>query len=450
MAKKSYQKPTILKLQNFMAAKHGAPASRRVRSHIDGVSIDQLVEKFGSPLFVFSERTIRRKYRTALEAFSSRYPNVQFAWSYKTNYLKAICSIFHQEGSIAEVVSQFEYDKARKLGVDGKDIIFNGPYKTHDALLRAAKEGAMIHIDHFDEISDLEKVADELGITIPVAIRLNMDTKIHHHWSRFGFNLDNGQAMSAVKRLAVSGKLTLTGLHAHIGTFMLEPKAYQVEAQKMARFMLEVEKSFNFHIKYLDLGGGFPSKSHLKGVYQPPEVSVPDIDDFAESLTSGLYDALPGGQFPLLYLESGRHLIDEAGFLITSVVAQKNLADGRRSYIMDAGVNLLYTYFWYNFKVEMDRVIEGIREPAILNGPLCMNIDILDESIMLPRLSRGQRLILSPVGAYSVTQWMQFIHYRPRVLLIGEDGNVDIIREKEELHDIEAREQCPERLAFSL
>jgi len=75
-----------------------------------------------------------------------------------------------------------------------------------------------------------------------------------------------------------------------------------------------------------------------------------------------------------------------------------------------------------------------------------MNIDVIDESILLPRLRRGEKLVISPVGAYNVTQWMQFIRYRPKVLMVTEDGSVEIIREKEDLSDIERREILPEKL----
>ncbi len=446
MAKKTYEKPTIIKVESSHS-KAGVPMPKqKIRKTIGGVNIDEMVDKFGSPLFIFDEKAIREKYRRAYEAFSSRYPNVQFGWSYKTNYLKAVCAVFHQEGAIAEVVSEFEYEKARELGIDGKDIIYNGPFKPYESLVTAAKEGAKIHIDTFDEINDLEKVADELGLEIPVAIRLNMDTGIYPQWSRFGFNIESGQAMDAVKRIRAGGKLRLTGLHAHIGTFMLDANAYKIETAKMVRFMNEVEEKVGFTIEYIDVGGGFASKNHLKGIYQPPEVVVPTIDDYAEAITSALYENLKGNSYPKLYLETGRHLIDEAGYLVTSVVASKTLPDSRRSYIVDAGVNLLYTYFWYKFNIELTREVSGISEPAMINGPLCMNIDVIDESILLPRLKRGDKLVISPVGAYNVTQWMQFIRYRPRVLMVTEDGNVEIIREKEDLSDIEKREILPEKL----
>lgn len=447
MDKKSYERPTIVKIESSFS-KAGVPMPKqKVRSKIAGVGVDELVERFGSPLFVFDEKSIRQRYKRAYEAFSSRYPNVQFGWSYKTNYLKAVCAVFHQEGAIAEVVSEFEYEKARELGIEGKDIIYNGPYKPYDSLVRAAKEGAKIHIDTFDEINDLERVADEIGVEVPVAIRLNMDTGIYPQWSRFGFNIESGQAMDAVKRIEAGGKLRLNGLHAHIGTFMLDANAYKVETAKMVQLMNEIESSTGFSIEYIDVGGGFASKNHLRGVYQPPEVVVPTIDDYAEAITSALYENIRGNNYPKLYLETGRHLIDEAGYLITSVVASKTLPDSRRSYIVDAGVNLLYTYFWYKFDIELARQISGISEPAMINGPLCMNIDVIDESILLPRLKRGDKLIISPVGAYNVTQWMQFIRYRPRVLMVMEDGNVEIIREREDLTDIERRERLPEKLS---
>ncbi|WP_456383291.1 alanine racemase [Persephonella sp.] len=446
--KKVYEKPVITKLETGFMNKFGASPlyARKIRKDIDGVPISELVEKFGSPLFVISERKLREKYRQVYNAFSSRYPNVQFGWSYKTNYLQAVCAVLHQEGAIAEVVSAFEYEKARKLGIEGKNIIFNGPYKPMDILEKAASEGAMIHIDHFDEIMDLEKVADKLGKQIKVAIRLNMDTGIHPQWDRFGFNLETGQALDAVKRIATGGKLILNGLHCHIGTFILEPDAYAKEVEKMVKFAYEVEDNFGFKIEYIDIGGGFPSRNRLKGTYLPPDVLVPSVEEFAEKITDALYSNLRPGDFPKLVLETGRAIVDEAGYLITTIFASKRLPDGRRAYIADAGVNLLFTAFWYKFNIEIDREVQGTNEPSVIYGPLCMNIDVIDDGSMLPPLERGTRLIFSPVGAYNNTQWMQFIEYRPNVVMVMEDGSVEIIREKEDLSDIERRERLPEKL----
>lgn len=89
-----------------------------------------------------------------------------------------------------------------------------------------------------------------------------------------------------------------------------------------------------------------------------------------------------------------------------------------------------------------------MNEQSVLYGPLCMNIDVVDEGLLLPPLKRGSRLVLSPVGAYNTTQWMQFIAYRPNVVLIGENGEAEIIREAEDLSDIMRRERLPPRLAI--
>ena len=447
--KKKYEKPTIIKIEQSMTKFGSSMLSQKIRENIDGVGIEELILKYGSPLFVFSEKSIKEKYQKAYNAFSSRYPNVEFSWSYKTNYLKSICAIFHKLGSIAEVVSEFEYQKARELGIKGEDIIFNGPYKPYESLKIAVKEGAKIHIDHFDEINDLEKIADELGVKIPVAIRLNMDTGIYPEWSRFGFNIESNQAIDAVKRIKAGGKLELNGLHSHIGTFMLDVNAYKMQTTKMIQLLNEIEENFDFVIEYIDIGGGFASMSRLKGIYQPPEVVVPSIDDYAEAITSALYENLKSANYPKLYLETGRHLIDEAGYLITSVVASKSMPDGRRSYIVDAGVNPLYTYMWYDFDIELSKRVEGMNEPSMINGPLCMNIDVICENTMLPRLPKDSKLIISPVGAYSITQWMQFIRYRPTVVLISQEGEIDIIRESEDLEYVESKERLPKRLKLN-
>ncbi len=447
--KKQYEKPVIKKVQIGLSNKFGSLYGRHVRPEIDGIPISDLVTRFGSPLFVFSEKRLREKYRQLYNIFSTRYPNVQFSWSYKTNYLDAICAILHQEGETAEVVSDFEYEKARRLGVAGSEIIFNGPYKPFSALRRAAEEEAIINIDHFDEIYDLEEVAKAIGRPIKVGLRLNMDTGIVPQWTRFGFNLESGQAMDAVKRIVSGGKLILNGLHCHLGTFILEPRAYARAVEKMVDFAYIIEDNFNLKIEYLDLGGGFPSRNRLKGIYLAPEVVVPALEDFAEAICDTLLSKLRPNDFPTLILETGRAIVDEAGFLVTTVHASKRLPDGTRAYVLDAGVNILFTSYWYNFRIELEEDIPGPLEPCVLFGPLCMNIDVVAESVQLPPLPRGTKLIFSPVGAYNLTQWMQFIQYRPAVVLIGLEGEVEIIRESETLEDILSKEKLPARLKIS-
>lgn len=286
-----YQKPAIQKLHSgFMNKFAGVVApSRRIKTEIAGVALEDLVAEFGSPLFVYSERTLRRQFRTLRNAFATRYPDVTFGWSYKTNYLKAICAILHQEGAIAELVSKMEYDKTKALGIPGHQIIFNGPHKPFDTLEDAVKNGVTINVDHLDEIEDLELIATRLGQTIAVGLRLNLDVGIQPRWSRFGFNLESGQAMEVVRRIQQGGKLSLQGLHSHIGTYILEPAAYGRQVEKMVKFGYEIEAISGWRMDYIDIGGGFPSRSRLKGLYHAAEVTIPPMDEYADAVCDAMW-----------------------------------------------------------------------------------------------------------------------------------------------------------------
>jgi diaminopimelate decarboxylase len=446
---KPWSKPTIIPHRMGVVNQFGDNRHQAFQASVDGVEIEPLVQQYGSPLFVLSERRLRENLRLLKRAFLTRYPKVRYAWSYKTNYLNAVCSILHQEGAWAEVVSDFEYHKARALGVPGSHIHFNGPHKPRGALRQAAAEGAAIHVDHMDELYLLEEVAEELGRVVPVTLRLNFDTGYTEPWSRFGFNLASGEAMDAARRIAASEVLRLTGLHSHIGTFILDTRAYAAQVRIMCEFMLGVERETGCRIESLDIGGGFASRNSLQGVYLPPEQQVPTVDEYAEAITGALWLALrgrPPESMPTLILETGRAVVDDAEVLITSVVGTKRLGDGRRAAILDAGVNLLFTGFWYNHDFKPTRLLPGVAEETVLYGPLCMNIDCMRHVIMLPPLTPGDRLVVGPVGAYNNTQWLQFIQYRPSVVLVHPDGRVSVVRRAENLDTINVQEQLPEHL----
>ncbi len=447
MEKLKYERPYIQKMNSGLMNKFGTRTEYEPVTHIESVSVKGLINDFGSPLFVISEKQIRRNYQNATRIFKTRYPKVQFAWSYKTNYMNAVCQVFHQEGSWAEVVSGFEYEKALGNGVPGNKIIFNGPDKTDEQLLTAAKNNSLIHIDHFDELYSLIRLSEENKLKPRVAIRVNMDTGIYPKWDRFGFNFENGQAWNAITRIVNSECLDLVGLHCHIGTFMLSPAAYAVAATKLCELTWKIKEKFNKVIQYIDLGGGFPSANTLKGSYLPGSDTVPSIDQFADAIT----DVILGFGFkhedlPLLVLETGRALIDDAGFLLGTVLATKRLSDGRRATVLDFGVNSLFTAFWYDHKVSPAQEFGSHTEEMVLYGPLCMNIDIIRESITMPLLEKGNHLVVHKVGAYNMTQWMQFITLRPNIVMIDTENKTHIIRKAETLQDIMANERVPAHL----
>ncbi len=455
MSRLPYVKPTIVRHQTGLANKFATSSQPRFVDMIEGVAVSELVERYGSPLFVFSERVLRQTYRDVFRAFSLRYPKVRFSWSYKTNYLDAVCRIFHQEGAWAEVVSEVEYEMARRIGVPGQQILFNGPYKPDDAIRRAIAEGAHLHLDHFDELYRVERIAEELDRTVSVGLRINMDTGIHPRWDRFGFNYDSGEAMEAIRRMRRGGRLQLAGLHTHIGTFILDPQAYGRAASKLASLALQARSETGWAVEYLDLGGGIASRATLHAQYSPGVDTTPPVDDYAESIANAILRAgFAADELPTLILESGRALVDEAGTLITRVVGNKRLANGARAVVVDAGVNVLFTAFWYRHDVvpAVDRSGAGIvsQEETVIYGPLCMNIDVVRPSVMLPPLEVGDPLLIRPVGAYNITQSMQFIRLRPAVVMIGHGqhgGQIDLIRRVENLDDVKGAELLPERLA---
>jgi diaminopimelate decarboxylase len=447
MSKQIFERPTITRLTPGVPSKHGVGTVIAPMSSIEGVKVDDLIDKYGSPLYVFSERTIRKGMEDIKRAFSLRYHKVQLAWSYKTNYLDSICRIFHQEGSWAEVVSGFEYDKAIRNGVKGENIIFNGPGKSNEELEKAGRNGSFIHIDHIDELLMLSDICHRKNIEARVAIRVNMDIGIYPKWDRFGLNYENGEAWDAINRIMLNPKLKLVGLHTHIGTYIMSVDAYRIAATKLADLASNIAGKFDHYISYIDMGGGFASKNTLRGAYLSGEDTAPSFDEYAEAITSAIINSqIKPDKLPALILETGRALIDNAGYIAGTVLANKRLSDGRRATILDVGVNLLFTALWYDHKIFPVINHSGLVEETTIYGPMCMNIDVLRPSLMFPALKRGDRFVITRIGAYNNTQWLQFITTRPNVVLIDQDRGVHLIRSAETMENVSENEVIPEYL----
>ncbi len=444
MSTVAYERPVLTRHQVGAMNKFSRVRAMEPQTHIAGVRVEELVEKYGSPLFVFSQKTLVARYRELRDAFARRFARVRIAWSYKTNYLDAICTTFHREGAWAEVVSVFEWEKARHLGIPGDHIHFNGPLKTEEVLRRVVPEGTIIHLDNFDELALLERLAEELGIKPKVAIRVNLAVEAIPAWSRFGFNYESGQARTAAARIIAGGKLTLAGLHCHLGTCILDPRAYRDQAAKLTALANDLRQAHGLVLSFLDIGGGFPSHSKLKAQYLPGDQTSPSFDRYAEACAEGMAGLeYPPGQEPMIVLETGRALVDDAGSMVTTVIANKRMPDGQRGLVIDAGVNLLFTSYWYEHDIVPAQPFGGLSEPTVMYGPLCMNIDVVRDTIAFPPMHVGDRLVVRNVGAYNVTQWMQFITYRPAVVMVSASGEHAIIRKAETLETVLGPEQVP-------
>ena len=432
MEKLRYERPIINKIKAGVPDKYGMLTKVEIKPDVEGIPVKDIVAEYGSPVFVVVENTIRQTYQEAYRAFQSRYPKVQFAWSYKTNYLDEVCRIFHDEGAWAEVVSGFEYEMAIHNGVAGNKIIFNGPGKSDDELRKAIEMGSYIHIDHFDELYTLVRLAKNSEKQAKVAIRVNMDTGIYPKWDRFGFNYENGEAWNAINRIMLADNMELVGLHTHIGTYIMSASPYAVATSKLAELAVRTQKKYNHYIKYIDMGGGFASKNTLKGAYLPGKDTSPSFDDYAEAITSALINSdIEPEHLPILFLETGRALIDDAGYLLGTVLANKRLSNTRRATIIDVGVNILFTSFWYEHEIYPAQECSQQTEDTTIYGPLCMNIDVIREAIQFPLLQKGDLVVIPRVGAYNMTQWMQFISLRPNVVLLDKNKKLKLIRKKE-------------------
>lgn len=440
-----YEKPAIIKHSVGLMNKFGRIPNTISYGKIDGVPINDLVEKFGSPLYVVSEGTIRRKYKEMFRAFSLRYPKVTIGYSYKTNYLSGVCAIMHDEGAWAEVVSGFEYEIASSLSVPGNQIIFNGPYKTKEELKKAIEAGSRVNIDSYEEMHTIEEIAEEMKKQVGIGVRINMELN-YPPWDRFGFNLESGSAFDAVKRVQQSSNLKVVGIHIHAGTYISDVNIYAKMAEKLSNFCAKLQKELNIKLDYLDIGGGYASRNTLHNQWMSAELTCPSFDQYAEAICPALLKGpFKQKNMPMLILEPGRALVDEAVQMIASVVATKRLSNGGKGIVIDAGVNLVPTSWWYKHDILPAKEWTGITEEVAIFGPLCMQIDVIRHNVSLPPLVKGDILIIKNVGAYNFSQSMQFIQPRPAIVLVNED-KADYLRMPETMAYLKQLEKVPERL----
>jgi diaminopimelate decarboxylase len=406
---------------------------------LDRVSIDNLLIDYGSPLYVVSAQALKNNVRKFKALFSKKYLNTVIAYAYKANCLPGLLDIIHKEGAWAEVASGFEYEIARAIGVPGRCIVFNGPYKRKEELKRAVLEGALINVDNTGELNQLMDISSQLGKSIEIGIRINTDLGINQLPDRFGFNLESGEALEIVSLCVKHKMLNVVGLHIHLASYIVEPDGhkklnpaksikliwpksfnlYKTASERITRFADEVEKRFGTAIKYINMGGGFPTIDGLK----------PYLGAIAEPIKDWF-----SKDGPVLILEPGRALVKNAMHLITTIVDVREIDEERRRIVVDAGTNLLPTSLWSSHEIEYLEDSNMNQKETIVYGPLCLQTDILGIT-RLPQQQVGERLIIKDVGAYNFSQSSSFIFPRPTVLLIDGD-RVKVLRRKEAVEDI--------------
>ncbi len=367
---------------------------------------ERLAERFGTPLYVFDGAAAAR----AAKGFQAAWgPNDTIAYSLKCNPLVGLVARLAGAGCATEVASGFEYRIARRAGVPGSRIIFNGPLKRPDELVRALREGATIILDGADQVRAAAAVAAEAAPQARIGLRVTPPWR--ERTDRFG--VPSRMVAPAARMLARAG-LTLTGLHMHLGAYQLGPLPpsgppihavnveYPVSVElfaRMARVLRELADDVG-GIEWLDLGGGWPAPW--------------DLADHVSAVEAAL-----GPDRPPLILEPGRALIRDAGWLLVRVVARR----GRHAAIVDAGVTQVPCVLWKRSPVHPAAPRSGPERPTDLFGPLCLQHDAIAREVPLPPLAEGDLLWIGQTGAYAISQASPFIHPRAgAVLLEGEQA----------------------------
>ncbi|MCA9002397.1 MAG: alanine racemase, partial [Planctomycetes bacterium] len=247
-------------------------AERRIEAQdtVAGHTVESLVERFGSPLYVIDEPKLRESFRRLNRAFTEGWSDTIIGCSVKTNYLSAMVAVLRSEGAWGEVVSGFEYRLCRDLGIPGEEIIFNGPWKTDDDIRLAIEEGAVLNLDGDDELERVHGIARNMGRKVPVGLRINMQLN-YPPWDKFGFKLETGHAMEAARWIARSENLELTGLHMHVGTYIPDPGLYGRGIEALIALALQIERETDQVICSLDIGGGYATRNTLHETMLPGE-----------------------------------------------------------------------------------------------------------------------------------------------------------------------------------
>ena len=410
--------------------------------------LSEIIRRYESPVLIFDQQVMERQFRKLQHILEEKYSNAQIAYSVKTNYIPALISIFKKEGALAEVVSDFEYWLAQEVGYAPKDIILNGPGKSSGSLRDAMLSGAKVNIGSFEELSTLF-MSDWARGEICIGIRVNTNLGAPSH-KRFGFNLENGEVYEAVAEIKkhLPG-CRVVGLHSHLGSLVEGPALSRAVASLVSDCAIALEKDWGQTIEYLDFGGGFP----VPGMRLDRRIywNVPDVDSYISELANVLHEKFPTRK-PLLIVEPGRYLIQQAGMLVATVLESKQIPfpKGGWSVVRPNHKVQMITVDTSRSSVLKNisdakhiKIVGGIsttkKLPTYIVGNSCINHDYLSAEVMLPPLQKGERVLFSNAGAYTASFSQQFIHPRPAAVLVNSVGNTICIQRKESFEDMISR-----------
>lgn len=400
------------------------PSADEIFASLDERTAGAIAATHGTPIYLISEHALRNRIR-AMRAAVAEYAGARITWSLKTNPLKGILSIMRSEGLGVEVVSDFEYSLVRDAGVPASEIVFNGPARSDDALVDALRSGAVVNLDHREELERLIALGAQVGKCSRVGFRVN--TEGEH---RFGFSLERNELEDAVARVTEAPHLRLGGLHNHLGADIRD-------LDRFTRFgicLAGLARKFGAPLDWIDVGGGLAGTNArlAETVRRRPWVHP---REYCRAMLTPLV-----GTARSFILEPGRSLIEPTGCLLTRVVGVRTTPEGGPAYVVDGGINSVSSA--RSRRLPLRALVDASRphQRAAIYGPLCMGKDKLAEDVTLPTLRRGDLILVEGVGAYDIPRGYTFIEPRPGVLLWSGATDVKWLRRPESREHIQALE----------
>ncbi len=409
--------------------------------YVEDVSVIELVEELGTPLYV----TSKAKLEENVEAYRDAFPDAEILYAVKANNNLSIMRIIARKGFGADVFSGGELYMAKIAGFPSEKILFNGNSKSDEEIEMGIESGVVFSVDSFDELYTLQKIAERKGRVVDIAFRVNPDIDPRTHpkistglkTSKFGIPWD--QAFEAYEIAVKMKNVNPIGIHCHIGSQIKDLSPFVEALNKLFDLAVEIEK-IGVDLKFIDLGGGLAIDYTGEG--------APTPKDFAKAVLPVFNERVEGLKSePKLYLEPGRSIVGNTTVLITRVNAVKRAY--KNFVAVDAGFNLLIRPVLYNayhrvaVANKMDRPAEDV---YTIVGPICESGDILAEDRRLPKVEKGDLIAVFDVGAYGFVMSSQY-NGRPRCAEVLVDGDRwYVIRNAEDYGDLIHKQRIPDFL----
>ena len=402
------------------------------RLHLEGVALDTLAERFGTPLYIYSRQALEAAYRAYAEAFAATPHLICYAVKASSNL--AILSLFARLGAGFDIVSGGELARVLAAGGDPGKVVFSGVGKTADEMRAALDAGILcFNVESASELHRLNRVAGETGKIAPVSFRVNpdVDPKTHPYIStglkenKFGVPIADAPALY---RLAASlPNLRITGIDCHIGSQLIDLSPLTDAADRVLA-LVDSLAAEGIALHHIDLGGGV-------GVRYRDE-TPPDLAAYGRALAARF-----AGRQERLLLEPGRSLVGNAGLLLTRIEYLKPGED-KHFAIVDAAMNDLMRpalYEAYHEIVAVDERPTQAKRYDIV-GPICETGDFIGFARDLA-IEEGDLLALLSAGAYGMSMASNY-NSRPRAAEVLIDKNeIHLIRERETLDSLMAGER---------